>query len=215
MSVQIDRVVTSGTFSLDGGEWDVENNVWIVGDDKSVIIIDPAHDIDAISRAVAGRTVEKILLTHAHDDHIAQAKTAADRFQAPVFLHPNDQELWQMQYPEWDFDQKLSHGLTIPVAGIELRVLHTPGHTPGSVCFYSSDLSWENSDGVVFSGDTLFQGGPGAAGRSFSSFDTIIDSIQNQLLTLPESTAVLTGHGEHTGIGLEAPDVSEWVRRGH
>lgn len=70
MSEKIEKVVTTGTFSLDGGIWDVENNVWIVGNEKSVIIIDPAHDVDKISKAVDGRNVEKILLTHAHDDHI-------------------------------------------------------------------------------------------------------------------------------------------------
>ncbi|GAA1046613.1 hypothetical protein GCM10009567_08610 [Rothia amarae] len=76
-------------------------------------------------------------------------------------------------------------------------------------------MSWENSDGVVFSGDTLFQGGPGATGRSFSDFPTILNSITGKLLVLPDSTAVLTGHGEETGIGLEAGDVEEWTKRGH
>lgn len=215
MSVHIDKVVTSGTFSLDGGTWDVDNNVWIIGDDHSVVIIDPAHDVDKISRTVAERNVEKILLTHAHDDHVAKAQEAAERFNAPVFLHPGDQELWNMQYPNWDYDMKLKDGMIIPIAGVELHVLETPGHSPGSVCFYAPDLSWENSDGVVFSGDTLFQGGPGATGRSFSNFSTIIESIENKLLTLPESTAVLTGHGDTTGIGLEAADLDEWIKRDH
>ena len=88
MSERIERVVTSGTFSLDGGCWDVDNNVWIIGNDSSVIIIDPAHDVDKISRTVAGRTVEKILLTHAHDDHIRSAKEAAERFGAPRLPEP-------------------------------------------------------------------------------------------------------------------------------
>ena len=100
MSERIERVVTSGTFSLDGGCWDVDNNVWIVGNDSSVIIIDPAHDVDKISRTVAGRTVEKILLTHAHDDHIRSAKEAAERFGAPVYLNPADRVLWEMVYPD-------------------------------------------------------------------------------------------------------------------
>lgn len=215
MTERIDRVVTSGTFSLDGGTWEVDNNVWIIGNDTSVVIIDPAHDVDKISAKVAGRTVEKILLTHAHDDHIGSAKEAAERFGAPLYLNPADRQLWEMVYPSYSFDEELSEGESIRIGETELRVLETPGHSPGSVCFYAPELSWDNSDGVVFSGDTLFNGGPGAAGRSFSDFPTIIESIREKLLTLPESTAVLTGHGETTGIGLEAPELENWIKRGY
>lgn len=215
MTERIERVVTSGTFSLDGGTWDVDNNVWLVGNDEAVILIDPAHNVDAISACVAGRRVEKILLTHAHDDHIRSAREAAERFGAPVYLNPADRLLWEMVYPSWDFDAELADGARIAIGGTELTILATPGHSPGSVCFYAPALSWENSQGVVFSGDTLFQGGPGATGRSFSSFETIIESIREKLLTLPESTAVLTGHGDSTGIGLEAPELDTWIKRGH
>ena len=178
-----------------------------------MIIIDPAHDVDKISRTVAGRTVEKILLTHAHDDHIRSAKEAAERFGAPVYLNPADRVLWEMVYPSWDFDYELADGDVLRIGDTELKVLATPGHSPGSVCFYAPTLSWENSEGVVFSGDTLFNGGPGATGRSYSDFDTIIESISTRLLTLPESTAVLTGHGDSTGIGLEAPELPAWIKR--
>ncbi len=215
MTERIDRVVTSGTFSLDGGTWEVDNNVWIIGNDTSVVIIDPAHDVDKISAKVAGRTVEKILLTHAHDDHIGSAKQAAERFDAPLYLNPADRQLWEMVYPSYSFDEELAEGESIRIGGTELRVLETPGHSPGSVCFYAPELSWDNSEGVVFSGDTLFNGGPGATGRSFSDFPTIIESIREKLLTLPESTAVLTGHGETTGIGLEAPELENWIKRGY
>ena len=175
---RIERVVTSGTFSLDGGCWDVDNNVWVIGNDSSVIIIDPAHDVDKISRTVAGRTVEKILLTHAHDDHIRSAKEAAERFGAPVYLNPADRVLWEMVYPSWDFDHELADGDVVRIGDTELKVLATPG-------------------------------------RSYSDFDTIIESISTRLLTLPESTAVLTGHGDSTGIGLEAPELPAWIKRGH
>lgn len=215
MAETIENVVTSGTFSLDGSTWDVDNNVWIVGNAEAVIIIDPAHNIDKISTKVAGRKVEKILLTHAHDDHIRSAKEAAERFGAPVYLNSQDRVLWEMVYPTWDFDEDLNDGDTITIGSTELQVLETPGHSPGSVCFYAPALSWDNSEGVVFSGDTLFKGGPGATGRSYSSFDTIIESISIKLLTLPESTAVLTGHGDSTGIGLEAPERENWIKRGH
>ena len=129
MSERIERVITSGTFSLDGGCWDVDNNVWIVGNDSSVIIIDPAHDVDKISRTVAGRTVEKILLTHAHDDHIRSAKEAAERFGAPVYLNPADRVLWEMVYPSWDFDRELADGDVLRIGDTELTVLATPGHS--------------------------------------------------------------------------------------
>jgi len=92
---------------------------------------------------------------------------------------------------------------------VELTVLHTPGHAPGAVCLYAPAL------GAVFTGDTLFCGGPGATGRSFSHFPTIIDSIRERLLTLPPETAVHTGHGDGTSIGAEAPALDEWIKRGH
>ena len=95
------------------------------------------------------------------------------------------------------------------MAGIELDVIHTPGHSPGAVCFYAPEL------GTLFSGDTLFHGGPGATGRSYSDFPTIIESITARLLTLPAETVVLTGHGESTTIGDEAPDREAWIARGH
>ena len=111
----------------------------------------------------------------------------------------------QSRYPDAD----LSDGKTITVAGVDVQVLHTPGHSPGSVCLYVPAL------GCVFTGDTLFQGGPGATGRSFSDFPTIIDSISRRLLSLPPDTVVHTGHGPDTTIAAEAPQLDEWVVRGH
>ena len=146
MTARIEHVVTSGEFCLDGGRWDVDNNVGLVGDDSEVF------------------------------DH------------AP--------------------DEELVEGATFEVAGTTLQAIHTPGHSPGSTCLYAEDLA------TLFSGDTLFQGGPGATGRSYSSFDTIIDSIQAKLLTLPAATAVNTGHGNSTSIGAEAPHLDEWIARG-
>ncbi len=85
---------------------------------------------------------------------------------------------------------------------------HTPGHSPGSCCFHAAGL------GAVFTGDTLFAGGPGATGRSFSDFGTIISSIRDRLLTLPPDTTVHPGHGASTTIGAEAPHLPEWIARG-
>ena len=87
-------------------------------------------------------------------------------------------------------------------------MIHTPGRAPGSVCLYAPSL------GAVCSADTLFQGGPGATGRSYSDFPTIIDSIRSRLLTLPAQTVLHTGHGDDTTIGAEAPHLAEWIAGG-
>ena len=209
VSVPIQRVVTSGTFSLDGGTWDVDNNVWIVGDENEVIVVDAAHDLEKIAQEIGGRRVVAVVCTHAHDDHVNQAPALSDRFGAPVLLNPAEAPLWQMTHPDRKPDGELADGDVLRAGGIELRVLLTPGHSPGSSCLHSPEL------GTVFTGDTLFQGGPGATGRSYSSFDTIVESIRTTLLTLPGDTTVRTGHGDSTSIGAEAPHLEEWLARGH
>ena len=207
--VRIDRLVTSGTFSLDGGTWDVDNNVWIVGNDQECVVIDPAHDAAAIAAAVAGRKVTAILLTHGHDDHIAAVGEFRGLVNAPVYLHRDDWMLWDRVFPGTEPDHGIDDGETFDVAGARLMALHTPGHSPGSVSFRLE------SEGTVFTGDTLFQGGPGATGRSFSDFPTIIESIKSRLLTLPADTVVRTGHGDSTTVGAKAPQLEEWIARGH
>jgi glyoxylase-like metal-dependent hydrolase (beta-lactamase superfamily II) len=197
MSARIENLVTSGTFSLDGGTWEVENNVWVIGNDDECVVIDSPHDAAAIVKQVGGRKVLAILLTHAHDDHIRAARDVALAVSAPVFLHPADLMLWKQVYPDLEPDGFLSDGDEFTVAGTTLQAIHTPGHSPGSTCFYLP------SEGTVFSGDTLFNGGPGATGRSFSDYPTIVDSIRTRLLTLPPETVVRTGHGDSTTISAE------------
>ncbi|KUO18073.1 MBL fold metallo-hydrolase [Streptomyces dysideae] len=209
MAARIERLVTSGQFSLDGGTWAVDNNVWIIGDDAEVIVIDAAHDADVIAAALGDRRLRAIVCTHAHNDHIDAAPALAARTGAPVYLHPDDQILWKQTHPERDPDGFLTDRSRLRVAGIELTVLHTPGHTPGGICLYAPDLD------TVFTGDTLFASGPGATGRSFSDFPTIIRSIRDVLLALPRDTVVRTGHGECTTIGEEAPNLQTWIARGH
>lgn len=197
MAVTVENRVTSGTFSLDGGTWDVDNNVWIVGDEQECVIIDAPHDAQAIIEQVQGRKVLAILLTHAHNDHIGAVREVADAVQAPIYLHPEDLVLWEHVYPDATPDKYLSDGDVFTVAGAELRAIHTPGHSPGSTCFLLEEQD------TVFTGDTLFNGGPGATGRSYSDYPTILASIRERLLTLPAHTVVRTGHGDNTTIGAE------------
>ncbi|MCY1673323.1 MBL fold metallo-hydrolase [Pseudarthrobacter sp. SL88] len=197
MSVTIENLVTSGTFSLDGGTWDVDNNVWVVGNGTECVIIDSPHDAAAIINQVNGRTVKAILLTHAHNDHIGAAREVAEAVGAPICLNRKDLVLWEQEYPGSTPDQYHEDGDEFEVGGAVLKAIHTPGHSPGSTCFYLE------SEGTVFTGDTLFNGGPGATGRSYSDYPTILTSIRERLLTLPAETVVRTGHGDNTTIAAE------------
>jgi glyoxylase-like metal-dependent hydrolase (beta-lactamase superfamily II) len=199
--VRVDHAVVSGTFSLDGETHEVDNNVWVVGDDEQCLVIDAPHDVDAILDVVAGRTVKAIVCTHAHDDHVRVAPELRRRTGAPVLLHPDDRPLWELTHTDELWDADLSDGQSLTIGGAAVTVLHTPGHAPGAVCLYVHDL------GCVFTGDTLFEGGPGATGRSFSDADVIRASIRERLLALPDETVVHTGHGPDTTIGAERDHV--------
>ena len=203
-------MTTDGIFALDGGEWEVTNNIWLVGDDRrsssSTRPTTPARS----SRPSTAAGCAAIALTHGHNDHINAAVALQDAVDAPILLHPADHDVVERRVPRprartatWPMGRRCS-----PVAPT-LGVLHTPGHSPGGCCFVLAD------GGHVFSGDTLFCGGPGATGRSHSDFPTIIESIRSRLLTLPPETIVHTGHGDTTTVGAEAPDLEEWLRRGH
>jgi glyoxylase-like metal-dependent hydrolase (beta-lactamase superfamily II) len=206
--VRVERVVTSGVFELDGGSWEVDNNVWLVGDDHEVLVVDAAHDAGAILRAVGDRRVVAVVCTHGHNDHVNAVGDLVSATGATASLHPADRVLWDQTQSEPP-GAELSDGQVFTVGDVDLTVLHTPGHAPGACCLYAPAL------GVLLSGDTLFSGGPGATGRSFSDFPTIIDSIRDRLLSLPGDTVVLTGHGDTTTIGDEAPHLQEWLDRGH
>jgi glyoxylase-like metal-dependent hydrolase (beta-lactamase superfamily II) len=201
VSARIDKVVVPGVFSLDGQDFDVENNVWLVGDDDEVLVIDAPHDAAPILGAIGGRRVTAVVLTHGHNDHITAAVALREATGAPVWFNPEDRMLWDVVHPDSAPDRDLTEGTAFDVAGVTLTALHTPGHSPGSTCLHAPGL------GTVFTGDTLFCGGPGATGRSFSDHPTIVASIRERLLTLPADTVVRTGHGDDTTVAAEAPNI--------
>lgn len=171
-----------------------------VATDRAVIV-DAAAEADRILGACDGLAVEAILTTHGHWDHMQVLDEVKDTLGVAWLMHPADVEI-AGRVP----DEPLSHGREFVVGEIALHALHTPGHTPGSVSFVLEP--------VVFSGDTLFPGGPGATRWEYSSFGQIMDSVEQHLFTLPEPTLVYPGHGAETTIGAEKPHAAEWRSRG-
>jgi glyoxylase-like metal-dependent hydrolase (beta-lactamase superfamily II) len=201
---RIDRVSARGTMPSPGGPRPAETTVWLVGDDEQVLVIDAAFELDPIRAAVAGRRVVGVACTHGHASHVDQAVALADEVGAPTLVNAADQPLWDEVHPTHGPDGELPHEETIRVAHVDVRVLHTPGHTPGSVCLYVAAL------GVVFTGDTLLKGGPLPADRTASRYPEISRWLRERVLALPPETRVLPGHGEETTVGAER-DLPELV----
>lgn len=192
-SAAVDRVVTSGVIRRDSGAQDVETNVWIVGEHRRVILIDPALDHFEIVRALGDREVMAILCTHGHGDHIDAAAEIAALTDAPILLHPGDEPLWNAMYPDRPTDAPLLDGEVLRVGAIELRVVQVPGHTPGSVCVHAPEL------GVVFTGDSLpTQAVPGE--EHPCGVTVPAQSGQARLRGLSGDTIVCPGHREPTTL---------------
>lgn len=182
------------------GAWETNAFVVVCAETGASVIVDAAADADRLVAATAGTAPEAVLTTHGHFDHVGAARPVADRLGIPFRLHPEDGDVFKVPP-----DEPLLPG-AIAVGALELRVVHTPGHTPGSVVVVL--------DGIVLSGDTLFPGGPGATSGPGADFDTIMTSLDTSLFTLPDETIVMPGHGLDTTIGAERPSLEAWRSRG-
>lgn len=182
----------------------MDNNVYVVIDPatNNSAIVDASFDAARIAEAAAGTSIQYILLTHGDADHIDALQNLRTAVGAPVGIHPADAD--RLPAPP---DFELADGQEIAVGNVTLRTMHTPGHTPGSVCFYA--------DGTLLSGDTLFPGGPGATRGDKNRFAQIIASVRDKLFVLPDDTEVRPGHGADTTIGAEKPHLQEWIDRGY
>ena len=191
----------------------VQTNSYIVGDPrtKDAVVIDPADEglriLDEAARR--GWHIGSIWLTHAHFDHLAGAAEVADGSSPPppVALHPQDYPLWRAQGGALLFGLKidpgpeptidLEHGQILHLGRYRFEVRHAPGHTPGHVMFYCAEQK------VLFCGDVIFQGSIGRTDLPGGDYQTLMNSIRTQVLSLPEDTRLLTGHGPETTVGLE------------
>ena len=180
-----------------------ENNVFIVrctstGD---AVLFDAANEHELLLEVARAANVRRVLTTHGHWDHI-QAVTQMRDAGIDVAVSPDD----AADLPGYDL---LIHDEDVQEVGdLRIRAIHTPGHTPGSVCFLI------DGEPVLLSGDTLFPGGPGNTKLPRADFPTIIRSIEERLFPLPADTLVLPGHGLDTTIGTERPHLQEWIDRG-
>lgn len=220
MDVSIDKVVTSGKVTVDDAEYDVVSNSYIVGDDESVIVIDPAHDAAPILKEIGEREVMAVICTDGRDGHLSAVLEVAEADEddpAPIALHSRDRLLWRHYFRDLaeadedaDFmkdiepDLEMEDGGVFEIGGVQLEVMHTPGHTPGSVCLYSEQL------GVLFSGDTLHKGGPGRIGDEHHDLQEQLNSIGGILGPLPKETRVLPGQGEESTVGDEDAQWESW-----
>jgi len=183
-------------------------NTWLVGDTDEVIVVDPGRDAEAVLAAVSDREILAVICTHGHPGHVAAALEVAARDEAPVALHPRDVLAWREAHRGREPDIDMAEGGIFEVAGVALEVIHTPGHSPGSVSLYCEQL------GVVFSGDALTADGPAPHAGEYPDFPGQLSAIGQELLTLPGETRVLPGHGEETRVDTAGKLFDSWVAAG-
>lgn len=179
----------------------MENNVYILEcpETHDAFLVDGCFEADKILDGAKGSNIVGILQTHGHQDHVQALDDLKKRLDVPVHAHPGD------DYPV-SIDRELADGDELSFGNRSLGVLHTPGHTPGGVCFLSGKH--------LVSGDTLFPGGPGNTWGNKDAFGQIIDSVSTKLFVLDDDTFVYPGHGADTTIGTEKPHLQEWIERG-
>jgi glyoxylase-like metal-dependent hydrolase (beta-lactamase superfamily II) len=208
MDARIDQVVTSGEVTVDGTVHEMENNTYVLGDDDEVIVIDPGHDAAAVLEVIGEREVLAVICTHGHADHVAAALEIAERDEAPIALHPKDLLNWRETFPDDDPDIEMTDGGLFEVSDVQLEVIHSPGHTNGSVSLFCEEL------GVVFAGDALLATGPARFCGEFHDFPGQLNSIGEHLLTLPPDTQVLPGHGDQITVAAAEKKFDSWVTAG-
>jgi glyoxylase-like metal-dependent hydrolase (beta-lactamase superfamily II) len=165
------------------------------------ILVDAPADADKVVKRLAGTNPKYIVLTHTHIDHIGALEELKARLKVPVALHPEDAVRLSLRP-----DMELKDGDTIEVGKLKFKVLHTPGHTPGSLCFLVGKY--------LISGDTIFPGGPGKTGTP-ADFKQIVKSIETRLFVLPDDTEVYPGHGEGTVLGEEKKAFAIFASKPH
>jgi glyoxylase-like metal-dependent hydrolase (beta-lactamase superfamily II) len=185
-----------------------EDGGWVIGDDEEVIVIDPGKDPAGVLEAVGDREILAVICTHGHASHVAAAAEVAKRDEAPVALHRADRLFWRAVHPETDPEIEMADGGRFDVADTSLEVIHTAGHTPGSVSLYCADLE------AVFTGDALLASGPAPHEGEFPDFPGQLTAIGERLLDLPPETRVLAGHGEETTIAAAGKRFDGWVAVG-
>lgn len=181
----------------------MDNNVYILIDPETrdSVLFDAPTDAPRILEALRGTHLRAILMTHTDLDHVQALEEVKGATGAPVGVHPIESE----NLP-FDADFEINDGDVLHYGSIDLQAMHVPGHTPGSLGFYT--------DGLLIAGDTLFPGGPGNTRRDIGDFPAIINSIRTRFFALPDDTRVYPGHGAGTTIGAERPHLEEWVERG-
>lgn len=185
-----------------------DGTAWVVGDDDEVIVIDPGEDAAVVLEAAGDRDVLAVICTHGHAGHVAAAVEVAERDEAPVALHRADKLDWRLRHPGAEAEIEMADGGLFDVAGVQLEVIHTAGHTPGSVSLYCADLE------AVFTGDALLASGPAPHEGEYPDFPAQLTAIGERLLGLPPGTRVLPGHGEESTISAAAKRFDGWVTAG-
>jgi glyoxylase-like metal-dependent hydrolase (beta-lactamase superfamily II) len=183
-------------------------NTWLVGNADEVIVVDPGRDAQAVLTAASDREILAVICTHGHPEHVAAALEVAARDEAPVALHRMDMLAWREEHPGAEPDIQMDEGGIFEVADAALEVLHTPGHTPGSVSLYCEELA------VVFSGDALLADGPAPHAGEYPDFPGQLNAIGQELLTLPREVRVLPGHGEEITVETAGKRFDSWVTSG-